>query len=147
MALYPAHDVASLAAGVIALPNPPGGAAITLVYAAGGNLLIGPVRPYAEGVIPQLCVFVLQSGGPPVSPYMGQAEGWHVTPVQLTVRSEIGAYDQGHALARALHARLHLNTPAGYTYCLAQQSDPVYAGTDDQNSHRFTINLNLGHRR
>ncbi len=144
---YPADAVAQLCAGVIALPDPPGGAAVTLVYAANGNLLTGPVRPVGEGVMPRLAVFVLQSGGQAAQPYMGQSESWHATRVQVTVRGAIGVYEAAHALARALFARMHLNTPPGYTYCLAQESDPVYLGTDDENAHRFVFNLVLGHRR
>lgn len=144
---YPADAVAQTLAGVIALPDPPGGADVTLTYAAGGNLITGPIRPYNEGSVPQLAVFVLQNGGPAPEPYMGQGESWHVTRVQVTVRSEVNAYGAGHALARALHARAHLNTPAGYAFCKASESDPIYVGTDDENAHLFVFNLDLGHRR
>ncbi len=147
MALYPEHDVATALAGVIVMPNPPGGANVTLTYGADGNLLIGPVRPAGEGLMPQLAVYVLQSGGPPPSPYMGQGESWHVTRVQVTVRGAIGAYLTAAALARALHAKAHLLAMAGYTYCKAGESDPAYLGTDDENAHRFVFNLDVGHRR
>lgn len=145
--MYPADSVAQLLAGVIAMPTPPGGAAVTLTYAAGGNLLTGPIRPFNEGTVPQLAVFVLQSGGTAPQPYLGQGQSWHVSRVQVTVRSEVNAYDAGHALARALHARAHLSTPAGFTFCQAAESDPTYVGTDDENAHLFVFNLDLGHRR
>ncbi len=145
--VYPADAVAQLLAGVITLPDPPGGDAVTLTYGANGNLLLGPVRPVGEGVMPRVAVFVLQNGGPAPAPYMGQAESWHQTRVQVTVRGAIGAYDVAHALARALHARAHLNTPPGYTFSLAQESDPSYLGLDDEGAHRFVFNLSVGHRR
>lgn len=147
MALYPEHDLATILAGVIVLPNPPGGANVTLTYAAGGNLMIGPVRPVKEGDVPQLGVFVMQSGGPPPSPYMGQAESWFVSRVQVTVRSDVNAYGLGVALARALHARAHLNTPAGYTFCKAGEAEPAYLGTDEEGAHRWAFNFDLGARR
>jgi hypothetical protein len=144
---YPADAVAQMLAGVIALPNPPGGADVTLTYGTGGNLLLGPVRSFKEAGIEQLAVFVIQSGGQQPLPYMGQDEGWHVSRVQVTVRSELHSFAAGEALARALHARANRNTPPGYTYCLAAESDPSYLGTDDDGSHRFVFNLNVGHRR
>jgi hypothetical protein len=143
---YPADAVALELAGTIALPNPPGGTAVVLTYGAGGNLLTGPVRPI-EALVGQLAVFVLQTGGQAPAAYMGQSESWHVTRVQVTVRSALNEFARGEALARALHARMHLNTPAGYTYCLAGESDPLYLGTDDDGAHRFVFNLDVGHRR
>lgn len=143
---YPADAVAQALAGTIALPSPPGGADVVLTYAAGGNLLVGPVRA-VEGAVETLAVFVLQGGGAPPLPYMGQAEGWHVSRVQVTVRSPIDAFQQGEALARALHARIHANAPPGYTYALGTESDPVYLGTTDAGSHLFVFNVDVGHRR
>lgn len=144
--MYPAHDVATLLAGSIVLPNPPGGSPITLSYAADGNLLVGPVRPVAN-TVGQLGVFVLQTGGRQPLPYMGQDESFHVSRVQVTVRSQVNAFAEGEALARALHAKAHTHAPAGYTYCLASESEPLYLGTDEENAHRFTFNLDLAHRR
>lgn len=143
---YPADAVAQLLAGVIALPNPPGGDPITLVYGPNGNLLLGPTRPI-EALIAQQSVFVLQNGGAPKLPYLGQTESWHVTRVQVTVRSPVNAFATGEALARALQARAHLATPPGYTYVIATESDPMYLGTDDDGAHRFSFNLDVGHRR
>jgi hypothetical protein len=143
---YPADAVAQMLAGSIALPHPPGGGPVVLTYGADGNLLVGPVRPVSEGV-ETLAVFVLQSGGVAPQPYMGQAESWHVSSVQVVVRSPVEAFQQGEALARALHARAHLNTPPGYTFCLAAETDPVYLGTTDAGSHLHAFNLAVGHRR
>lgn len=143
---YPADAVAQTLAGVIALPTPPGGTPITLTYAPGGNLLVGPVRA-VEGAVPQLAVFVLQSGGPAPRPYMGDTQSWHVSRVQVTVRGAMAQFAQCEALARALHARLHENTPAGYTYCLAQESDPLFTGLDEEGAARLVFNVELGHRR
>lgn len=141
---YPADAVAQMLAGVIAIPSPPGGDPVTLAY--GANLLVGPVRPVSEGVDP-LAVFVLQSGGASPQPYMGQGESFHVSSVQVVVRSGIDGFQSGEALARALHARAHLNTPPGYTYALAAESDPVYLGTTDAGAHLHAFNLSVGHRR
>lgn len=143
---YPADAVAQMLAGSIALPNPPGGGPVVLTYGADGNLLVGPVRSVSSGV-DTLAVFVLQSGGFAPQPYMGQGESWHTSQVQVTVRSPLDGFQQGEALARALHARAHLNAPPGYTYALAAESDPVYLGTTDAGSHLFSFNLTVGHRR
>jgi lysophospholipase L1-like esterase len=143
---YPADAVAQMLAGTIALPNPPGGADVVLVYGADGNLTVGPMRA-VEGAVETLAVFVLQGGGFAPQPYMGQAESFHVSRIQVTVRSPIDAFQRGEALARALHARLHVNAPPGYTYALASESDPVYLGTTDGGSHLFTFNADLAHRR
>lgn len=143
---YPADALAQALAGTIALPDPPGGSDVVLSYAADGNLLLGPVRAKLA-TIDRPCVFVLQNGGLPPLPYMGQSESWHATRVQVTVVSAQNEFALGEALARALHARAHINTPSGYTFCLAQESDPMYLGTDDDNAHRFAFNVELGHRR
>lgn len=143
---YPAGAVAQMLAGTIALPDPPGGADVTLTYGAGGNLMVGPVRA-EEGAVPTVAVFVLQGGGFAPTPYMGQSESWHTSRVQVTVRSPVDQFQQGEALARALHARAHLNTPPGYTFALASESDPVYLGPTDAGSHLFTFNLDVGARR
>ena len=142
--MYAADVVAQLLAGTIALPSPPGGAAVTLVY--GTNLVAGPLRPVL-GVTPQLEVSVLQGGGPPPSPYMGQGESWHVTRVQVMVRSSVDEFSRGEGLARALHARAHLHEPTGVTTMMAVESDPLYLGVDDAAAHRFSFNLDVGHRR
>lgn len=144
---YPAHDVATMLAGSITLPNPPGGGPIVLTYGTDGNLVVGPVRAVGEGVTPQLSVFVLQGGGVAPSPYMGQGESWHLSRVQVTVRSALGLFGQGEALARALHAKAHLATVAGLTFIHAGESDPVYLGSDDEGAHRWAFNLDVGHRR
>ena len=144
---YPADAVAQMLAGTIALPNPPGGTDVTLTYAANGNLLVGPVRPI-EARMETLAVFVLQSGGPPPMPYMGtSAESWHETRVQVSVRGPLKLFQRGEALARALHARAHLNTPPGYTFCLAVEADPVFIGIDEDGLGRHVFNLRVGHRR
>lgn len=144
---YPADAVAQMLAGTIALPNPPGGADVVLTYASNGNLLVGPVRPI-EALMETLAVFVLQSGGPPPMPYMGtSAESWHETRVQVSVRGPLKLFQRGEALARALHTRAHLNTPPGYTFCLAVEADPVFLGIDEDGLGRHVFNLRVGHRR
>ncbi len=144
---YPADALAQMLAGVIALPTPPGGADVTLTYAADGNLLVGPVRPI-EALMDALAVFVLQSGGDPPMPYMGTSgESWHETRVQVTVRGPLKMFQRGEALARALHRRAHLNTPPGYTFSLVLESDPVFIGIDENGFSRHVFNVRLGHRR
>jgi hypothetical protein len=145
---YPAHDIATMLAGSIALPSPPGGGPIVLTYGANGNLTIGPKRPLGEGVTPQFAVSVLQSGGNQPEPYLGDSgESWHVTRVQVTVRSNLAAFSEGEALARALHRKAHLAVIAGLTYVHAGESDPSYLGSDDEGAHAWVFNLEVGHRR
>lgn len=143
---YPAHDVATLLAGAIALPSPPGGAAVVLTYADGGNLMLGPVTHSGDGASPQLAVFVLQTGGPPPAPYLGSAgDSWRQARVQVTVRSEADEFSRGEALARALWERAHLGAAAGAVVVLASESEPTYLGRDEHLFHRWSFNLTVGY--
>lgn len=143
--MYAADAVATALAGTIPLLAPATGS-VVLTYAAGGNLLVGPVRPQ-EGVVPQVAVFVLQTGGAMPLPYLGQRESFHASRVQVTVRASVDAFLQGEGLARALHARAHLADLAGAIYCKALESEPVYLGSDENDAHRFVFNLEVGARR
>jgi hypothetical protein len=144
MSLYCADEVAKVLAGTIVLPSPPGGSDVVLAY--GTNLVVGPLRPVA-GVTPQLEVGVLQSGGAQPSPYLGNPESWHVSRVQVTVRSNVDEFQRGESLARALLAKAHRHEPTGVVSLTAVESDPLYLGADDAAAHRFAFNLDVGHRR
>lgn len=130
-------------AGTMALPANPGGIkTLTL----GSTLFVGPVRPVGAGVEEE-AVFVLQSGGARPMPYMGQADSWHTTHVQVMVRGLAEQFQRAEGIARGLIAVCHLHTPVGYTYLLALDSDPIYVGETDNGSHLFSLNLEAGHRR
>lgn len=142
---HPASAVLGLLSGVVTLPSPASGT-VTLTAGVGGNLLLGPPRSTEAGVA-QLAVFVLQSGGAAPVPYLGAGESFHESSVQVVVRSDAHAFATGEALARALHARAHLGTSAGFTFLRAVESEPNYLGTDDDGAHRWSINVRVGHRR
>lgn len=142
---YAAGAVLSTLAGVVALP-PPASGSVELTPGDGGNLLLGPPRS-TEGGVPQLAVFVLQSGGAAPVPYLGAGESWHETSVQVVVRSAAHDFATGEALARALLSRAHLAEVAGFTFLRVVESDPNYLGTDDGGVHRWSLNVRVGHRR
>jgi len=126
-------------AGQLALPAVPGG---SVTLALGSNLFVGPIRPGLG-----LAVYVLQNGGSRPIPYMGKEDSWHTTHVQVTVRGDAEEFQRAEGVARALLSRCHLQTPSGYTYLLAMDSDPLYLGETDAGSHLFSVNLEAGHRR
>jgi hypothetical protein len=136
MALWPAHDFATYLAGTLTHPSPPGGSTV-LTYAAGGNLLVGPVRPESP-TVPVVCVFVEQSGGDSPMPYLGEAASFYVSQITATIRGGVDTFEAGEALARSIITKMHATQSlTGYVYCLALASDPVYTGTNESGSHEW----------
>lgn len=151
MARYPEHDLATAldADGSIALPSPPGGVFLTGYGVAPSNIVRGPARD-VDGVVPNEIINVLQTGGPPPMPLMGEAPNANIyqARVQVTVRSKVESYAAGVALARGIRDKLHLGTVGTpgtglqhYIDVLAQESEPNYLGVDDRGLHRWTLNF------
>lgn len=141
----PARSLAAYVAGVGALnlETPPGGTQ-ALTFAAGGNLTAGPMRA-AEGLVGEFHVSILNSGGP-LTPYMGTPAtvgSLFESACSVIVRSQVDAYSQGEAVARALVRRCHLADLAGYVSCLVRDAEPVYQGLDENGHHRFVFSVEL----
>lgn len=141
-AKLPAHDLATFLAGVLALPSPPGGSQ-TFTYAAGGNMVMGSERAKDE-TMPNLAVFVLQTGGPPPQPFLDSAGvSWKLVRVQVKVRSQVDDQITGQAIAVALSQKAHLATIAGYVQCLVQEAVPNYLGADERGLCRWSFNVEM----
>lgn len=141
----PARSLAThIAAGSpFALETPPGGSQV-LTFAAGGNLTAGPMRA-AEGLVGEFHVSILNSGGP-LTPYMGTPAtvgSLFESACSVIVRSQVDAYSQGEAVARALVRRCHLADLAGYVSCVVRDAEPVYQGLDENGHHRFVFSVDL----
>lgn len=111
---------------------------------AGTNLFRGPVRP-VNAYIPANACFVLATGGPPPEAFCGTATELHYSVVQVRVRSAPREYASGLTMSRAVRDALHHAPPVGYLEIEAQQSEPVYIGTDETGHHEWSINFELWH--
>lgn len=122
--------------------NSPGGVALT----SGTNIFRGPLRPASTSApgpssIPTKAVFVLATGGPPPSPYLGSGLNVYESNVQVMVRSELADFAGGQTLARACITVLQQAIPSGYISFLVVESEPNYLGADAQGCHLWSVNL------
>lgn len=118
-------------------------------YVYGANVREGPVRKPTDGVatgsVPHECVFCVGTGGLDDQAY---ADGGAKTAekrftVQIWVRSEPLAYDDGKALADAVFDAVDKTPPAGYFECRALASQAAYVRLDDTDHHEWSINVLL----
>lgn len=112
----------------------------------GTNLFMGPGRGISDE-IPAKSVFVLASGGPPPLIHLngGSVPDTKEPACQIIIRGEHKAFSAGQTLARAVYAAIHKSSPADNVAgsCLAQQSEPIYIGEDEQGFPGWTINVLL----
>lgn len=108
----------------------------------GVDIFIGQERPSGDG-FPVAAYFVLSTGGPPPDDFLGdsQRRGVKHHRVQVIVRGVPGDLSAGLSAAISAHAALHHATVTGAIRCAAQQSEPVFIGTNDQEQLRWSINL------
>ena len=122
-----------------------GKAASSLTLELGTNLFIGQVRVPERTPAP--AVFVLGTGGPTPSPYIGGHRTALFRPsVQLVVRGPAGDDTEGAAIAAAVFAWLHQQVPAGYVSWDARESAPAYLGPDPRQHGQWVINLECAYR-
>lgn len=118
-------------------------------YVYGSNVREGPVRKPSDdavpGAVPHACVFCISTGGLDDIPF---ADGGAKTAekrftVQIWVRSEPLAYDDGATLAQAVFDAVDKTPPAGYFEARALASQPAYVRMDDTDHHEWSINVLL----
>lgn len=125
-------------------------AAAGIGLAVGTNLFRGIVRPptsTAEGatLIPDRAVFCLCTGGGELQLFVDGGAGKQdaITTVQVRIRSEIGAYEDGAALARAVRGAIHLKTLPGYNDVQVREPEPIFIGPDSAGRFEWSINVAL----
>lgn len=103
------------------------------------NAFTGPVR-VVRAEVPPLAVFVQNQPGLAPEPYLGQDVDLHPFQVQVTVRSEPGAFQTGEDVCRSLLEKLQRQAPtSAYAGCLVRQAGPTYLGEDEERMHRFAF--------
>jgi hypothetical protein len=125
-------------------------AAAGIGLTVGTNLFRGIVRPPAknaagETVIPDRAVFCLCTGGGEIQLFVdgGARKEDVITTVQIRIRSEIGAYEDGAALAQAVRGAIHLKTLPGYNDCQVREPEPIFIGPDSAGRFEWSLNVAL----
>lgn len=112
--------------------------AITLE--AGVNLFSGQVLPLTDEVSP--VVFVLNTGGTAPEPLLGSSRAATYRPtVQVFVRGAAFEHASTEAIARDVHALLHLASVGGYLGLFAMQSQPEPLGDDNGSRPQWSMNF------
>ena len=111
-----------------------------VLLAKGTNLFAGPMR--GTDFTPAPAVFLLNTGGPPPSPYLGgQRESYFRATVQVLVRGAPGDQLAGENFARGVFQHLHLGAVSGYVGIFARDSQPAYLGDDEDQHGQWSINV------
>lgn len=109
------------------------------------NVFPGPRRA-AGGVIPEACVFCLETGSyPPADFFGGSTTPLRPAVVQVYVRGPQGDYSTTRTTARAVWSALHKATITGYVSVRCQQAEPVFIGYDDTEHPTFSVNVIAEH--
>ena len=130
MAVPPDSAVSSILAGA------------SIGLTVGTNLFLGPVREQAAGM-PHKAVFCLATGGPSPLMHVQGNTGPDIkrSNVQIRIRSDVGAFAVGQALARSVWSALQRATFTGYMGIACRESEPVYLGQDDTEHHEWSVNV------
>ena len=111
----------------------------------GTNLFRGKMRAAGDGC-PVDSVFVLSSGGPAPQAYLsGTTVERRYSDVTCYVRSDLGDFEGGQTLARAIRDAAHHADIAGYIDVRALQSEPPYVAERDDEAHVWVVNFQLWH--
>lgn len=108
----------------------------------GTNLFQGPVRDPSV-TVPHQSVFCLSTGGPAPLLHSQGGAGPDIkrASVQVRVRSNVGDFAAGQALARSVWSALQRAVFAGYMNIVCRESEPVYLGQDDTEHHEWSVNV------
>jgi len=112
---------------------------------SGESLFLGPEVAHQEKGA-RSSVFVLDTGGPINSAFVGGYGDWRVRTVQVFVRSDQYGYEGGQALARACFDAIHWAdlSASGFLSCVVRDAGPVYLPPrDSKRQHRWSINVEL----
>lgn len=112
---------------------------------SGTNLAASPLRPTEYPNIPTQCVFVIASGGPGPTLYLGANSGddLRMYRVQIMIRSEADEYTNGRDLAKTVYDATHLASISGWVIVRCRDPQPVYLGMQENNLHLWSINVEL----
>ena len=109
----------------------------------GVNCFFGPVRP-VDDVIPDRCVFCLESGGRAVFPYCGEnRKGERHSRVSIIVRENKEEFSNGETLAIDVSDAIDMNPPTGYVEARTINTSPIYVRKTDLGNHLWSINVDL----
>lgn len=109
----------------------------------GTDLFTGPVRPSKRGGVPASAIFVIPTSGQAPSLHNAGKGELRYPSIQIRIRSLPEEYDPGYTVAKAVYETVHDAFLAGYVSCLAEQSEPLYIGADEQGCHEWSVNLTL----
>lgn len=114
----------------------------------GAPVFCGPVRPADPPALPYKAVFVMESGGPPPSPFMDLSTGaWRTMRVQIRVRGEPNAYQVTRDLAQSVWSAMQEGSVTGsYVRVTCEQSAPLYLGRDATGAYEYSVNALLEKR-
>jgi hypothetical protein len=106
----------------------------------GTNCFFGAVTPDpAEGC------WIVPTGGPPPTRFLGETETQRHYTFQVRVRSDKDDFDGGLLLARAvsdaLHSAIHDATFAAYLDIIPLQGQPMHLKQDDKGLHEWSQNV------
>lgn len=132
--LAPELDMANALAAAADVFQPP--------LALDADIKLGPPRaPLSAGN--SAAVWLMPYGGREPDPLVDAASqgSLYYSKVQVLVRSPADGYDGGLARARQCRLALHARQPSEYIYWRALSSEPLYLGIDENQEHRFALNL------
>jgi hypothetical protein len=110
----------------------------------GSDLFIGPQRPQDAGSgVPAQASFVLATGGVAPSIHLGGTGELRFPTVAVLVRSAPEEFSAGYTRAKNIFETVHNADITGYVACLAENSEALYIGTDEQGCHVWSIRLAL----
>jgi hypothetical protein len=132
--LNPASDLRDFLTGKVA-------GSVTLT--AGVNLYAG--RMLADDLTPGQAVFLLNTGGMPPRPYLGDGTNYFTAAVQCLVRGPVGNLEAGEALARGVWSLLHQAPLGAYVQILARDSAPVLLDVDSAQRGRWAVNVDASY--
>jgi hypothetical protein len=108
------------------------------------GLFCGPARPAGNGV-PDNATFILVSGGGAPTGFMdGHDTDFRPIRLQVLTRVTSDSYKAGRDAAEVLWGKLQraaLSAASGYIRCTCAQAAPMYLGRDDQDHHRWSVNI------
>jgi hypothetical protein len=114
-----------------------GGQLLTLA----SNLFIGRMRD-TDRAAAAPCVFVLNTGGEPPTPYLDDSRrAAYSSSVQVMVRGGTDDFALGEAIARGVIEWCNQRVLAGYVSWYSRDSQPGYLGDDGDQHPMWAINL------
>ncbi|NTX51118.1 hypothetical protein [Myxococcus sp. CA039A] len=117
------------------------GLGLTRPPSSGANLFTAPM-PEADGGVPDRAVALVVSGGAGPLPYLGLGRATYLSPgCQLRIRSAREDFEGGQSLALAAFTVLHQSPHFPGISVRAEESAPVYLGTDGADRHRWIVTL------